>query len=60
MGGMFTVLKVRDDPEQSDPKGWFEHPEGTIAGPADAGRMQADGVDPSRATAALPGSRSTR
>lgn len=33
MGGMFTVLKVRDELEQgdySDP-GWYKHPEGTVA-----------------------------
>lgn len=32
MGGMFTILKVRErlDSNYSDP-GWYEHPEGTIA-----------------------------
>lgn len=33
MGGMFTVVKVRDDQkpgDYSDP-GWYEHPEGTVA-----------------------------
>ena len=33
MGGMFSMLKVRDDQprgDYSDP-GWFEHPEGTVA-----------------------------
>ena len=33
MGGMFSMLKVRDDQpkgDYSDP-GWFDHPEGTIA-----------------------------
>jgi FtsP/CotA-like multicopper oxidase with cupredoxin domain len=44
MGGMFTVLKVREDPSKADPKGWYAQPSGTSAGPADAGRMQADGV----------------
>jgi FtsP/CotA-like multicopper oxidase with cupredoxin domain len=46
MGGMFTVLKVRDNPEAADPAGWFVHPKGSVAGPADAARMRADGVDP--------------
>ena len=46
MGGMFTVLKVRDDPGSADPEGWFRHPEGTVAGPADAARLAADGVVP--------------
>ncbi|MFO0651929.1 MAG: copper oxidase [Polyangiales bacterium] len=48
MGGMFTVLKVRERPELADPRGWYEHPTGTVAGPADAARMRADGVDPTR------------
>ncbi len=52
MGGMFTVLKVRDDPDTADPAGWYRHPEGTVAGPADAARMAADGV-----TVAIPSPR---
>ena len=43
MGGMFTILKVRDDPAK-DEGGWYRHPEGTVAGPADPSRMRADGV----------------
>ncbi len=46
MGGMFTVLKVREDPETADPNGWFSHPAGTVAGQASADRMRADGIDP--------------
>lgn len=45
MGGMFTILKVRDDARNADPDGWYEHPKGTVAGPADAARMAADGID---------------
>ncbi len=44
MGGMFTVLKVRDDPSASDAAGWYQHPRGTVAGPADPARLAADGV----------------
>jgi hypothetical protein len=44
MGGMFTVLKVREQPDATDPASWYQHPPGTVAGPADAARMQADGV----------------
>ena len=44
MGGMFTVLKVRDDPDSADPAGWYAHPNGTVAGPADPARMAADGI----------------
>ncbi|AKF03247.1 copper oxidase [Sandaracinus amylolyticus] len=45
MGGMFTVLKVRERPERADPNGWFEHPAGTVAGPADPARLRADGIE---------------
>jgi FtsP/CotA-like multicopper oxidase with cupredoxin domain len=44
MGGMFTVLKVRENPETADASGWYQHPAGTVAGPADSERMRADGV----------------
>jgi FtsP/CotA-like multicopper oxidase with cupredoxin domain len=54
MGGMFTVLKVRDNPDTTNPADWYAHPKGTVAGPADPSRMQADGVvaAPIRAPAA--------
>ena len=45
MGGMFTVLKVRDNPADA-PNAWYRHPAGTVAGPADAARMATDGIDP--------------
>jgi FtsP/CotA-like multicopper oxidase with cupredoxin domain len=44
MGGMFTVLKVRDRPKPSDAISWYRHPPGTVAGPADPRRMQTDGI----------------
>jgi FtsP/CotA-like multicopper oxidase with cupredoxin domain len=47
MGGMFTVLKVRDDPDTADPNAWYPHPAGTLADLADAERMRADGIEPS-------------
>jgi len=33
MGGMFTVIKVRDDLAAGDYRdpGWYIHPEGTVA-----------------------------
>jgi FtsP/CotA-like multicopper oxidase with cupredoxin domain len=46
MGGMFTIIKVRDKPDEADPNAFYTHPEGTVAGLADAERMRADGVDP--------------
>jgi manganese oxidase len=45
MGGMFTVLKVREDPERADPNGWYEHRAGTVASRADAARLRADGIE---------------
>jgi hypothetical protein len=45
MGGMFTILKVRDDPDKADPNGWYSNPAGTVAGPASAEKMRADGID---------------
>ncbi|HSN97108.1 MAG TPA: copper oxidase [Candidatus Nanopelagicales bacterium] len=48
MGGMFTVLKVRDRPTAADRDTWYKHPAGTVAGLADAERMKADGIDPAR------------
>jgi FtsP/CotA-like multicopper oxidase with cupredoxin domain len=50
MGGMFTILKVRDNPTDKDAEGWYRHPEGTVSGPADVGAMQRDGIDPKRTT----------
>jgi FtsP/CotA-like multicopper oxidase with cupredoxin domain len=45
MGGMFTVLKVRDRPEADAAGGWYVHPKGTVAGPADPALLRADGID---------------
>lgn len=48
MGGMFTLLKVRDETRAEDAGSFFRHPEGSVAGPADAARLSADGVDVTR------------
>ncbi len=45
MGGMFTLLKVRDRPDEADAGAWYRHPEGTVAGPASADQLRADGID---------------
>jgi len=45
MGGMFTILKVRDNPE-ADGDAWYKHPEGTVASLANASELTADGIDP--------------
>jgi hypothetical protein len=31
MGGMFTVIKVRDGLTSYNDPGWYKHPEGTVA-----------------------------
>jgi FtsP/CotA-like multicopper oxidase with cupredoxin domain len=44
MGGMFTILKVRDGITSYDDPGWYDHPQGTVAGPATPEDLRADGV----------------
>jgi len=44
MGGMFTLLKVRDDLAGEDGSGFYRHPAGTVAKRADAAALQRDGV----------------
>jgi manganese oxidase len=33
MGGMFTILKVRDGITNYDDPGWYQNPPGTVASP---------------------------
>ena len=45
MGGMFTVLKVRDHvPEDGRVPGWYEHPPGTVAQVATSAQLKKDGI----------------
>ncbi len=46
MGGMFTVLKVRDGLSSYEDPGWYEQPEGSMARVATADELAADGVEP--------------
>lgn len=46
MGGMFTLLKVRDNPDAEDGSGWYQHPPGEVAAVASEGELAADGIDP--------------
>jgi FtsP/CotA-like multicopper oxidase with cupredoxin domain len=46
MGGMFTVLKVRNGLSSYRDPGWYENPRGTLASVADANELRRDGVDP--------------
>ncbi|MCA9299919.1 MAG: multicopper oxidase domain-containing protein, partial [Phycisphaerales bacterium] len=45
MGGMFTILKVRENLTSYDDPGWFENPPGTLARQATDAELAADGVD---------------
>lgn len=45
MGGMFTVLKVREHPTPEDATGWYAYPRGTTVERADVARMRADGIE---------------
>ena len=45
MGGMFTILKVRDDlPADGSDPGWYASPPGTVASPASEDAMKRDGI----------------
>jgi len=51
MGGMFTLLKVRDEVTNYDEDpGWYDHPEGTVAGKASAEEIAMLGVPALTAT----------
>ena len=45
MGGMFTVLKIRDGITSYEDPGWYQHPEGTVASVAPTYEMHRDGID---------------
>ncbi len=49
MGGMFTVLKVREHVSGDQDPGWYEPPPGTTAVTATASELTSDGIDPNRA-----------
>ena len=38
MGGMFTIVKIREGLKSYDDPGWYRHPAGTVAGPAKMGK----------------------
>jgi manganese oxidase len=44
MGGMFTVLKVRNELKSYEDPGWYENPQGTLALPATAEELRANGI----------------
>jgi hypothetical protein len=45
MGGLLTVLKVRENLESYDrDPGWYRHPEATVAGRASIAELRRDGI----------------
>lgn len=44
MGGMFTIVKIREELASYEDPGWFVNPEGTVARPAAAHELRADGI----------------
>jgi hypothetical protein len=44
MGGMFTMLKVRDQLTEATAQGWYQHPPGTVASEASSADLAADGI----------------
>lgn len=44
MGGMFTIVKVRDDVDGFDDPGWYENPPGTQAEAASEEDLRRDGI----------------
>jgi FtsP/CotA-like multicopper oxidase with cupredoxin domain len=44
MGGMFTILKVREKLTGDTDPGWYEHPAGTVAAKATADELARDGI----------------
>jgi len=52
MGGMFTILKVRDNLTTYDDPGWYKAPPGTLADLATNDDLRRDGIDASAASIA--------
>lgn len=44
MGGMFTIVKVRNELSSYEDPGWYDHPEGTVAWNASDEELQRDGI----------------
>ncbi len=53
MGGMFTILKVRDTLKGYADPGWYENPPGTLATVATADNLKRDGIDVKKAAPVL-------
>jgi FtsP/CotA-like multicopper oxidase with cupredoxin domain len=60
MGGMFTIVKVREQLDGYDDPGWYDAPSGTIARPADAAELKRYGLSAGGAPRRPQGSKKTR
>jgi hypothetical protein len=45
MGGMFTIIKVREGITSYADPGWYQHPPGTVAERATPAQLRADGIE---------------
>jgi manganese oxidase len=45
MGGMFTILKIREGDVGHEDPGWYENPKGTISSKATEAELKRDGVE---------------
>ena len=60
MGGLFTIIKVRDQLKSYDEDpGWYKHPPGTVALKATDEELRRDGIDVLANAAASPPTSST-
>ena len=60
MGGLFTILKVRDELKSYDEDpGWYQHPAGTVALKATDADLARDGIDVTERSLSGGGSSST-
>ena len=51
MGGLFTIMKVRDQLKSYDEDpGWYKHPPGTVALRASDEELRRDGIDVTKPT----------
>jgi manganese oxidase len=45
MGGMFTIVKIRERLTGTADPGWYQHPAATVASPASAAQLSRDGIE---------------
>ena len=55
MGGMFTILKVREKLQNYNDPGWYDNPPGTLAMNATEDELRRDGIDVKGPSQADPG-----